>query len=1523
MASKGPGDGNGKDDASVDKDSSSNPNTALPPKLGGSKRKVDSSLSFKVPSLQRWDETRSPSERPKLISFSALGENIVWRSADREFRKLQNAGLYQPSSKRPTLAPEDRPEPTPAPAPSIPRPPTPPTKSKVSRELKKLSNFNQPGEAELKETRRPNPREKGRPAPVGRPASGVARRSRSRQATLAAARAEISESETTSLYPESEPEVPRIPLIPVTDQQQDHSDTDKFDSIFNSLLPQLPVQTLGLSEENESRIGSQNPNLVDSNFIPVVPEDSQQVVLSVADSAEASGQGLLFQEGSGPVPSVQPHQLQAQVPSRVPGVDAHQAGHSQLQGGDQPLPPPGGLQEEGTTTYTVDPSRGSGTVARGYSSAQPSDRGVSVAPGQGHEATGEDLDELPPATPEEPAEPIEVDVEPTAADSNQDHLRLQQQVARRVEEVTSGGGSSTATTPALERVDQRKSTQLLATGAAKRRARKRKEVKYWFEDQLATFGQLSGSLHAGSRASAIADLPTASQLTKRESSGGELGKGADWRHPAGRATRLSRSVEELQQSTSTALPSFDAQSNLAADQRRPLAEPSASLPVTRAPSPAADVTMADAKNITAVRDFSTEYVKMLAEECANGYDETQEDVKSTVQEHFEYVMSCLKKDQSLTIKAFWNQLKKKNGWPGEQQGYTIEKWIEYIAKIFIEAAKELGKAFQKKSGIDTPTPEQQAEIELKGELFLHEYIKEDFNKTELQKKAKDLMLQSTNIEAELQEVKGLNATLREALDGKEKVKTDSKDALQGKIGADHLANVLKSTTLELKYIHGKGKAPPLAHGFLPNTHIPCLPGLTSEIPGAADFTLKAGYELDPENPEELLKLTLHNPAKFKTDLPGYPDSVDLYWDDNLTSVRGVSETYKEIPANQQPHLRTWFYAVQGLTTSKHYLVIVMFNNEPSGAKNEARSGNAYKLREAARTHQEAWFDLKAQTTRMKARAADKVNDGANATIMKEDDYKEVLKIVRMVKWHISHTRAAAETLMNYVVDSSRHTMRDWANMHLEDFSVEVTNVISELRKKQVPWSKIEEINSQTPSTSYNSSSSGQQVAVTSGSDGEKYLISDLKLLPPQKLPLFDGKRQSYKKWKIDFCNFVGNRPDISWHKKYHYLRCALKPDPHLYYMAQDAFSQDAKGLEDLWLYLDSRFSQTGPEAAQLYLNMLRNMKPLGTNSNSVLDQLKVAEVFDLKLRKNLTDYREAKGVHEIDSQLLWADISKKIRSPFLQRWQTFVDISTAANPDLHNTNMLKNFQEWLRDKLLPDLRRKLANEQMTNPGSGGGGGGGGQGGGGNGRSGGNGGHGGSGKHGKDHNATAYITAATSAKGVGSAKAAPTEASTRSQTYQTKGQRASKNRQSRVDAACIVCKGNHLTRACPLEGVNLENLYPRFYSSNACTTCGCSGHFSSQCRSNLKCGVDGCQKSHLAILHHAPPYPYKEWAKKYPELARKCREKLEQEKKARNANRGKGTKSGQHHALTTKPNKRKASPGGRGDNKKKKHGRPKQ
>ena len=140
MASKGPGDGNGKDDASVDKDSSSNPNTALPPKLGGSKRKVDSSLSYKVPSLRRWDETRSPSERPKLISFSALGENVVWRSSDREFRKLQNAGLYQPSSKRPTLASENQPEPTPAPAPSVPRPPTPPTKSKVTRELKKLSN---------------------------------------------------------------------------------------------------------------------------------------------------------------------------------------------------------------------------------------------------------------------------------------------------------------------------------------------------------------------------------------------------------------------------------------------------------------------------------------------------------------------------------------------------------------------------------------------------------------------------------------------------------------------------------------------------------------------------------------------------------------------------------------------------------------------------------------------------------------------------------------------------------------------------------------------------------------------------------------------------------------------------------------------------------------------------------------------------------------------------------------------------------------------------------------------------------------------------------------------------------------------------------------------------------------------------------------------------------------------------------------------------------------------------------------
>ena len=260
--------------------------------------------------------------------------------------------------------------------------------------------------------------------------------------------------------------------------------------------------------------------------------------------------------------------------------------------------------------------------------------------------------------------------------------------------------------------------------------------------------------------------------------------------------------------------------------------------------------------------------------------------------------------------------------------------------------------------------------------------------------------------------------------------------------------------------------------------------------------------------------------------------------------------------------------------------------------------------------------------------------------------------------------------------------------------------------------------------------------------------------------------------------------------------------------------------------------------------------------------------------------------------------------------------------------MLKLFIKWLRETLLPDLRRKIANEQMASPGSyGGGSGGGGENGGGNGghRGGGSGGqggngHGGGNKGGKGHNATTYLTTAPTAKGgVDSSKKEPTgSASTRqTSTFITKGQKQAKNRVNRVDASCIICKGAHLTRHCSLENVTLDSLYPRFYEANACTKCGNTGHFRSQCRSTMVCGLNGCKQDHLAILHHATKYPYGDWQKKFPEAAKKARERLEREKKIRNSNRGRGAKTGQHHNLTTKAGKRKAGGGEYGDGSKSK------
>ena len=127
MAQRGPfGDRVGTDADKSDTEDRPKPSkTAFPERLGGQKRKVDSVWNFKVPSLQRWDETRSPEERPRLIAFSALGSEVYWRSEDSEYRRLQNAGLYKTSTQRPRLSASDQPEPAAAAAAAPLRPPSP------------------------------------------------------------------------------------------------------------------------------------------------------------------------------------------------------------------------------------------------------------------------------------------------------------------------------------------------------------------------------------------------------------------------------------------------------------------------------------------------------------------------------------------------------------------------------------------------------------------------------------------------------------------------------------------------------------------------------------------------------------------------------------------------------------------------------------------------------------------------------------------------------------------------------------------------------------------------------------------------------------------------------------------------------------------------------------------------------------------------------------------------------------------------------------------------------------------------------------------------------------------------------------------------------------------------------------------------------------------------------------------------------------------------------------------------------
>lgn len=356
-------------------------------------------------------------------------------------------------------------------------------------------------------------------------------------------------------------------------------------------------------------------------------------------------------------------------------------------------------------------------------------------------------------------------------------------------------------------------------------------------------------------------------------------------------------------------------------------------------------------------------VDWLAELCVNNFDEGTGDVKQFVQENFETIMATTK-PQITARKTHWEIVKRNSRWPGKNPGTTKPEWTAYIDRIFTEAVNELAGAIQQNKGVADPTEEQKKAYVKDGKLILYEHIQ--LTTTLEQLRLAELRKEEEN-KVQKMEIEKLNETLTQ------------------QTGKPATTNSFKTLTSN-QYRHGEGKPPPLARGTLPNSNISCIPPMTSQIAKTENYQTKEGYQFNPHNPAEILKVTLHD-SSYPSDIKNYPNSIITFVDLNIAATVG-DPNYTAIPADLQPYLQIFWYATQGVDVDKHYLAVVMIAMKDD--LNDLRQGSAYNFRQAARKHQEAWHEMKMQVNRLKTRASDRLLDGINTTSVRDQDQREIL-----------------------------------------------------------------------------------------------------------------------------------------------------------------------------------------------------------------------------------------------------------------------------------------------------------------------------------------------------------------------------------------------------------------------------------------------------------------------------------------------------------------------------------------------------
>ena len=956
------------------------------------------------------------------------------------------------------------------------------------------------------------------------------------------------------------------------------------------------------------------------------------------------------------------------------------------------------------------------------------------------------------------------------------------------------------------------------------------------------------------------------------------------------------------------------------------------------PTDAAEVTLDDC-----VAQF-VQFAGVLAEYCVTTFDLATKEVSEQAQDIIARVLNLGNhsvQDQT----EYWNEQKVAHKWPAQgktpQDHKAYEEWITQMITLTTQRLADhlRGTLDANKEGYN----EQLNNLDLTAHRKIYRQVVLEL------RQIRDALKQKQTHQITLAKL-----AASELLSAKEaRARQDLKDQLEGlalnKTSKDPTTYYVPTPQDQHEtYIHGRGVAPAVVAGFMPNTELPWIVPMATTHPHMYNYQVKPGYRFSEHESKKILDLAYHDP-RCKVPIPGYPDSVQVFFDFNLVAVRvKVPEVegrsalgwYRHISEEHHSHLRTYYYGTQGLTTSTHYLLVIMVNTMMSG---DDGCTKLVKMREMCSRHRSTFMELITITNDMQRLAKEIFTDPRNNPRLSQKDLDRLATSIHRVNDKIGEANLFAKTIAYSAMESSKNIVLAFAVHHLMEFESKVSSVMEQMNQRGVPASEIEKLYVTTyrgqplsglsvPNLKHYTQASSQVFSTDSQPQpGQEVPLvvdsralgpgagwgsvppqfhADLKLLPRQDLPLFNNKKQDYRRWKQKWMNFIGKDFRLPPSKKMWFLKEAIKKHcPHLHRIADYQLEEDEEGYQQLWAKLDSKYDRKGRELVMLWKKELQQLIPLTCKSDSYSEQVKAAEWFEAQLNRILKEYQDARNTDGYDPTLIWADIEPKIRHPYKLPWETYLAIKRGSDPEFLEKDLVREFRHWLASVLLPDLRKKQdleainkasrgdANQRNGQGGGGAGGAGaGGKGGGrqGNGRQNGQGkpGGGNSGRNGGGNNVT-YISAAANnntknpsqspANGGGGGLTLP------SQVNLTKGQTKRQNKPNRVNPGpCILCKGSHNVSSCNAS-LNPEGLWDRFYSTDTCCACGLVGHYSSQCPWGKKCPVDNCGKPHLPILHNVPFSPYTIWRKANPERAARIEEN--RKKAAAAAQSGKGKPKG--------------------------------